>query len=306
MTKSNDILWSCVLELDSNRKVISENKKIFRDIIRSGGDLRIFTKFIHGEHIDPESDSSESICEVSEFAITYLLKDSWVAGIMNLRQPVNLPGGFANRPSISFFLYNEDGHQAIARPYLDGTKKTKKSLFGPSLFEQPENMPKYHIISRWDAGTNAPSENFIYDFNIFKFFVKNSWREMLEHDKNGNIKSGSIKELTDAFYAGWDIKIGIKGLCNDLASSDCLPMDHEVFVKTGWCYYYTSQKLFIAASHPIIRCKPGIPLSYESKGWDFGWLIARTDGRVFYRCCDPYTLKFKDIEQKYPVRWFAG
>ena len=82
-------------------------------------------------------------------------------------------------------------------------------------------------------------------------------------------------------------------------------VEHEVFVKTGWSYYYTGQKLFMVGSHPLIRCKPGIPMSYESRGWDFGWLMVRTDGRLFYRRCDPYTLTFKDIEQRHPVRWFV-
>ena len=295
--------WKCVLELDSKRKIISGNKKTFVEIIRNAGDLRIYTEFIHGEHVDPKSDSKEVIREVSEFAVTYLLKDSWVAGIMNLRQPVELPAGFGEKPSMSFFMYNENGRQAIARPYLDGIKR--KGSIGSSPFEQNINMPKYHVINSWDAKTNAPNENFIYDFEIYKYYVKDSWQELLQHDENGIVQSGSIRDLTNAFSEGYDIKIGVKGLCADLADSHSSAVDHEVYVKIGWCYYYTDQKLFIAASHPVIRCKPGIPLSYESNGWDFGWLLVRTDGHLVYRCCNPYTLKFQDIKQRHPVRWFV-
>jgi hypothetical protein len=48
---------------------------------------------------------------VAEFRVTYLLDDSWSAGIMTLRQPVELPEGFGPRPSLSCFLYNQDGSQ---------------------------------------------------------------------------------------------------------------------------------------------------------------------------------------------------
>ena len=57
------------------------------------------------------------------FAVTYLVHgDSgpWVAGVMTQRQPIECPTGFGPRPSLSLFLYNQDGHQAIARPFLDG------------------------------------------------------------------------------------------------------------------------------------------------------------------------------------------
>ena len=53
-------------------------------------------------------------------------------------------------------------------------------------------------------------------------------------------------------------------------------MDHEVFVHVGPNYYYTEQKRLWAGTQPVVRVKPSIPIRYESKGWDFGWLLART------------------------------
>ncbi|MCK4466456.1 MAG: hypothetical protein KAU83_12165 [Bacteroidales bacterium] len=295
--------WRCVLKLNSTRKPVAGSIKALSDAIRRGADLRILTGFIHGEHIDPDSDSTEIIREVSEFAVTYLLKDYWVAGMMSLRQPISLPTGFGGVSSMSFFMYNQNGQQAIARPYLDGV--SRKGIMGDSPFEQPPDMPKYHIINNWDEGTNAPSQNFIYDFEAFRYIVNDSWQEALSHDARGNIRSGSLKDLTDAFSEGCDVKIGVSGLCNDLTGSTSEAVDNEVFVKTGWTYYYTDQKLFMVGSHPVIRCKPGIPLQYESRGWDFGWLFVRSDGHVVYRRCDPYSLKFSDSEYRLPIRWFV-
>ena len=67
----------------------------------------------------------------------------------------------------------------------------------------------------------------------------------------------------------------------------------------------TEQKLFILGSHPLVRVRPGVPLKYRSGGWDFGWLMARTDGHVVYRRCDPYTLSFSDHRLQRAVRWFV-
>ena len=296
--------WKCILELDSERKIISGSEKALADAVRNAADLRILTEFIHGEHIEPGSDSTELIREVSEFAVTYLVKNYWAAGIMSLRQPISLPAGFGDISSMSFFMYNQDGSQAIARPYLDGIPR--KGTPGPSAFEQPADMPKYHMLDNWDAGTNAPSHNFIYDFEKYRYCVKDSWAEVLSHDENGLVQSGSLKNLVDAFSDGCDVKIGVKNLCSDLADSSGSAMEHEVFVKTGWSYYYTEQEFFMTGSHPVIRCNPDVPMRYGSRGWDFGWLMVRSDGRLFYRRCDPYTLTFSDIEQRCPVRWFVS
>ena len=101
------------------------------------------------------------------------------------------------------------------------------------------------------------------------------------------------------------MKVGVKGLFNDLADTPGKKMEHAVFIQTGWCYYYSEQKLFIAATHPLVRVRPNIPLQYSSGAWDFGWLLIRTDGCGKLRICNPYTLQFTDTEGTYPVRWFV-
>jgi len=272
------------------------------DGIHMGGDLRIGTEFVHNEHIDVRSDRAERVREVAEFGVTYLLEKRWAAGIMTLRQPVELPTGFGQRPSMSFFLYNQDGSQAVARPYLDGVP-TQGSP-GVSTPSGPADMPKYHAHENWDTETNAPSSNFTYDFDVFRYYVRDCWEEVLCHDADGWVQSGSVEALATAFSDGCAVKVGIAGLGSDLAGEHSSP-EHEVFVEVGSCYYYLDQRLFIAGSHPMVRIKAGIPLRYESGGWDFGWLVLRSDGVVVYRRCDPYTLGFEDGERRYAIRWFV-
>jgi hypothetical protein len=295
--------WTCALELDEGRQVAGGSTQALAAAIRRGADLRIGTRFRHDQHIDVESDNPEPVREVAEFGVTYLVRDSWAAGIMSLRQPVALPAGFGERPSMSFFLYNQDGEQAIARPYLDGLPATAAA--GPSTPQVPARMPRYRVRDGWDEGTNAPSSNFAYDFDLYRFWVWDGWQEVLAHDEHGHVRAGDVEALAEAFWAGRQVKVGVSGLAASLAAPTAGAPEHEVFVQTSSCYYYTQQRLFIAGSHPVVRVRPATPLRYESQAWDFGWLLLRSDGRVVYRRCDPYTLAFADQAARYPVRWFV-
>ena len=291
--------WESVLELDHEFSVRNGAEKRLQKAIRQGADLRIYTEFYHHEHIEPGSDNRELMQEVSDFRITYLVDDSWAAGIMNLRMPIHPPVGFGPRPSMSFFLYNQNGRQAIARPHLDG--ESANGVPGESPLDDHDDMPKYHQHDGWDADTNAPSSNFTYEFEMFKFLVRDEWREVYAHDGHGVAISGSLTLLTDAFLSGCEIKVGIQGLCADMGEAP----DHEVFVHTGPGYFSTQRKIFCAGSQPVVRVKPAIPLQYASGNWDFGWLMVRSDGHVARWLCDPYSLEFTKSDAECPIRWFA-
>ena len=217
---------------------------------------------------------------------------------MNLRMPISPPEGFGPRPSMSFFLYNQNGLQGIARPYLDGVSASGTP--GSSPLGEHSDMPKYHQHDGWDSGTNAPSSNFTYHFERFRYIVRDEWRKVLSHESDGRVIGGSLDALVKAFCDGAEIKVGIKGLCDDLGSS----IDHEVFVHTGPGYYCTERRLFCAGTQPMVRVKSAIPLRYESRGWDFGWLLPRTDGLVMRWLCDPYTLKFTKSKSRHALCWF--
>lgn len=204
---------------------------------------------------------------------------------------------------MSFFLYNQNGQQAIARPHLDGVPPTGEP--GTSPISDHTDMPKYHQHDSWDAATNAPSSKFIYDFDSYRFCVSDDWEEVLSHTADGEVVSGSVDDLAEQFANGRESKVGIRDLCADFAEDPASAPDHEVFVHTGPGYYYTEQKLFIAETHPLVRVRPAIPLTYGSREWDFGWLIPRTAGFVARRLVDPYTLKFHESDGRYAMRWFV-
>jgi len=299
--------WKSVLELSWDRSVTAGSSEALRAAIRRGADLRIYTEFIQNEHIDPTSASDELIQEVSEFRATYLVEDRWCAGIMTLRQPISLPDAFGPRASLSLFMYNQDGQQAVARMYLDGGTPPGAGTLGPAALDDWSAYLKYHQQDGWDAGTNAPSSNFIYDFEVFRYCVCDDWQEVLAHDADGRVQSGSIDLLADAFTAGAEIKVAIRNLCADLVA-ECpgVPgIEHEVFIQAGPGYYYSEQKLFIAGTHPLVRVRPAIPMRYVSQGWDYGWLMPRTDGQVAMLLYDPYSLQVRRRAGQFAIRWFV-
>ncbi|NKB68876.1 MAG: hypothetical protein GKR89_17560 [Candidatus Latescibacteria bacterium] len=292
--------WTYALELDTNRQITAGSTQALAEAIGRGADLRIYTEFHHNEHIDTSSTNTDLVQEMAEFHVTYLVDHRWCAGVMSQRQPVSLPSGFGPRSSLSFFLYNQNGQQAIARPHLDGQQSAGDP--GQAPIDDHPQMPKYHAHDAWDQDTNAPSQNFIYDFERYRCAVSDSWREVLSHDATGAVRAGSIDQLATAFADGCAVKVAIADLGAELAED---PLTHEVFIETGSNYYYTEQKLFIAGSHPLVRIKPAIPMRYDSQAWDFGWLLLRTDGTVVYRRCDPYSLAFDDRPLRCDLRWFV-
>lgn len=300
--------WKCVLELDRSRAIIAGAESALCQAIRAGADLRVGTGFRHNEHIDLNSDCGELIHEFMDFRVTYLLEDRWTAGICNLRMPVDPPEGFKGRESMSFFLYNQDGQQAIARCFLDEMGRTdpsrnKEDGATSGAFDA---MPGYTTLDRFDSLTNAPSSNFIYEFDFFRFCVADRWTEVLSHDANGRRLGGSLDDLVSAFRDGAEVKVAIRGLCSELEDPSENQVDHDTFVHVGSTYYYTERKLFIAATHPVVRVKPSIPLAYRSRSWDFGWLLPRTDGIVARWLCDPHTLRFRTSRTQHAMRWFVG
>ena len=296
----------CVLELDMQRNIIGGSEEALQKAIRNAVDLRIYTEFRHNEHIDTSADNNQLIKEVSDFPATYLLDDKWVAAMMTLRQPVTLPDRFGERPSMSFFMYNQNGLQACARPFLDGAGHFEQEGNEPAeMFNGGKDgapMEYMHSIDSFSSG-NCVGTNFIYDFYSYKFLVQDDWTEVLSHDADGNVISGSAKLLEEASEAGCEMKVGINGICEGLSGIKNT-MNHELFIQTGPHYYYTQNGFMVAETRPFVRVVPEIPMTYKKDNWDFGWAIVRSDGHVAGLYYDPATLKYRKTYTRHPMRWF--
>ncbi|MFN7803921.1 MAG: hypothetical protein ACK5TO_07900 [Planctomycetaceae bacterium] len=295
--------WRDVLCLDSERRVVAGDPAVLRRAIAGGADLRIYSEFFHDEHVAPGSGRHELVQESMDMRATYLLDERWVAGILTLRQPVELPDHFGPRPSLSLFLYNEDGGQAIARPFLDGPPALGPRGSVPA--HRHDDMPKYHEFDRFDDATNAPSSNFFYAFEKLRYFVREDWRELLSHSAEGEVLSGSTDAVAHAVRQGCEFKVAVRGLCDDLGAPGEAPLNHEVFIQLGSCYYYTTEKILVGGSHPVARVRPAVPLRYASGQWDYAWLLPRTDGACALLVYDPYTLRPRRLHERFAMRWFC-
>ena len=295
--------WECVLEYDDEKRVTAGNQESLTKAIRRAADLSIYTEFHHGEHIDSESNDNQLVREVAQRGVTYLLDDHWSAGIITQRQPIEPPDGFGPRPSLSFFMYNQDGQQAAARPYIDGPPTPVQ----PNDVQPPfhDEMKKLTVLRGADRGTNAPSHSFKFAFDRIRYWVRDDWEEVLSHSEDGTVITGSLDALAQAFEVGADMKVGIRGLCSDLDNADGPTIEHEVFINLHAYYYYTEIGKMMGATFPLVRIRPSIPLEYFTKGWDFGWVLCRTDGHVALMLYDPYTLRPRREYMNLAVRWFV-
>ena len=293
--------WTRVLTLDEDRQITSGSTDALNDAIRRGADLHVVTRYRHAEHVDAGASENEVVDENMDFRLTCLIDDRWSAGFTTARVPVVPPDGFGPRPSLSLFLYNQDGLQALARPFLDG-----QTVAGdPAVADMPDgvDVPRYHAIDSYDADTLAPIRTYIYDFDFFHYLVRDAWREVAVHEAGTPAPPTAVAELGKAFTSGSDVKVGISGLNDDLASGTPLP--HEVFVHVDHLYHYKDSGLLIAATQPVVRTSPAIPVVYHSGAWDFGWLMARSDGNVDRWLCDPRTQKFAKSRTTNRIRWFV-
>ena len=301
---SRTVTWFDALTLNGDNSVRSGSADRLADAIRSGADLRVYLEFHHDEHLEPSGAIKDVVQDIVDLRVTYLIDDRWTAGIMTQKLPMNMPHGWGPRASMSFFLCNQDNQQGGGRPFLDG--QPAAGTIGRSRLPSIPNMPKIHYTAGWDENTNAPSNSFTYEYEVTRFIVNEVWHEVLAHDADGRPTSGSLEDLAAAFAQGCETKVGIRGLCDDLCPGDA--PDHELFVQTGAGYFYPhhpSRGSFMTCTQPVVRIGPAIPLAYFSRGWDFGWLMPRTDGTVFRWLVDPYTLKFHKSESRHAIRWFV-
>ncbi len=289
--------WHCVLELDERRQVVGGDVEALADAVKRGADIRSYTTFDYAEHMGVPESREGLVQEMMSFSTVYWLEGGHVAGIQTTRYPANASLGFGNMPSLSFFLYNSSGQSAIARLFVDGSKGQTK---------QPgDHKGKYRVIDAWDELSPCPSENFIYDFGEYEWWVNDSWEELLAHDENGAVLHGSLEDLQEAFRSGLSLKVGVKNLCADLSSERESSISHDVFVELHSVYSHRDSGFLGGESQPVVRVAPHVPLRYASGNWNCGWILPRTDGIVHHLIVNPHTHEFLHKESRCAMRWFA-
>lgn len=288
--------WKAVYELNRARQKISGRAADLAAAVKRGADLRIYTTFDWVDHMGADHPDQGEVEETIDLRVVYVLGGEWVAALTPLRYPADAGLGFGRQPSLSFFMYNQDGRFGIARPHLEAPSDQQ----GP-----PDFGPHYHVIDCHDAQTRSPSHNATYDFNCYRWLVRDDWRQVLSHDEHGEVIDGSLEALIDAFRMGCSVKIAVRNLCRELAAPGENALEHEVLVELGSMYYHRERGFHSGESLPLVRIAPSVPLRYAPSSWNFGWILARTDGRMFHLSIDPYTRAIVRTSAQYAARWLV-
>ncbi len=290
--------WRCALRPNERRAVTAGERADLAAAIGRGADLRSYATFDYGEHMSAPGSDVGLVQEMMNFGVIYRLAGDHVAGIQTTRYPADCSLGFGDFPSLSFFLVNDTGQAGVARPFL-APRRTDGALPGAP-------PPKYRALDQWDTDTDAPSENYTYDFGEYAFWVNERWEQVLAHDADGRPTFGSLAALQDAFRAGCALKVGIADLCADLTPEGELPITHEVFVEMGPIYNHEDQGFLGGESQPLVRVGPAAPLAYRERNWNFGWVLPRTDGVVHELIINPWTRAFTRTRRRAAIRWFVA
>ena len=297
--------WGLALELRPDRSIAAGSKGTVVEALARGADLRVYTEFLFEEHIVPggTDDATQNglIREVIDFRETVIVEGRHAAGITTLRQALNPPFGFNGSPKMSYFLYTIDGDQAAAN-VLFGAPPDPGAPFGTRVLNPAyADMPKMGPDELFDGGTIAPSRNFVYDFERYRYFVRDDWAPVLAHDADGQVTAGSFDALEAAQIAGREIKVAIAGLAAGLGDGPA----HEVVTHVGSGFLHTGPRVYSCLTHPLVRVAPAVPIRFGSGNWDVAWVFLRTDGFAVVRRLDPQTHAWTDREERFAMRWFA-
>jgi len=314
MSTPND--WTTALELRPDRSVAAGSKEALVAALARGADLRMYTEFVFGEHIEPGWTGDPSlhglIREVIDFRETIVVDGRHAAGMTTLRQPLHPPFGFNGTDAkMAYFFYTSDADQARANILIAGPEADAAGAAGvapgtTAINPSPPGMARMSPEDAHDLGTLAPSRNFVYDMEVYRFIVRDDWQEILAHDADGTVTSGSLDALEAAQIAGRELKVAIRGLGAEVADSVGLPaIDHEIISNVGSGFFHVGPRLYNALTHPIVRVAPAVPLRYRSRGWDLVWVHLRTDGKASVRRLDPWTQVWSDTPARFAARWFA-
>jgi len=308
--------WTTALELHPDRTVKDGSKEALVAALARGADLRMYTEFVFGEHIEPGWTGDPSlhglIREVIDFRQTIVVDGRHAAGMTTLRQPLHPPFGFNGTDAkMAYFFYTSDADQAranllIAGPEADAARAAGIAPGGPTINLPHPGMDKMSPEEAWDLGTLGPSRNFVYHMEVYRFIVRDDWEEILAVDADGRVTGGSLDALEAAQIAGRELKVAIRGLAAEVADQVGLPaIDHEVISCVGSGFFHVGPRLYNALTHPIVRVAPAVPLRYRSRGWDLVWVHLRTDGQATVRRLDPLTQAWSDKPSRFATRWFA-
>jgi len=117
--------------------------------------------------------------ETLYFQQTYAGQGDAFAGLMTHHHSWSHRGSAADQPYFSFFKYDTSG-----------------------TFSQV----------KWMLDNRTFDESQPYPYGVYRWYVRDRWRVVYEHDENGELVAGELEEVKEHIRAGHSIKVGVKQL----------------------------------------------------------------------------------------------
>jgi len=209
--------------------------------------------------------TTERYEETLYFQQTYAGEDGQFAGIMSHHHSYEVP----DQPSINFFRYDTSGGLCQLR---------------------------------WKVSGELVNESQNYPYGEYRWYVRDSWRLVYEHDETGQRLSGDLEELKEAVRQGKTIQVGLRQLFG-LSEDDSTGPRHISFLPT--------MQPLIMDDHVLANCDLAVIASPEwSISWDAGIHIAfmrpSTSGEIECFLSKPGSLSFNKIRPNRAMEWYVA
>ena len=125
--------------------------------------------------------------------------------------PVQLPDGFGPRESMSFFMYDQDGQQAVARLIRRANSHGRHN--GQTISRTCRDI--WNSIAGMISHECAlPRTSSISSTFIAFVYLTGGRKCWLTMRMSGTVQSGCLEDRRAAFNTGAELKVAIRGLCS--------------------------------------------------------------------------------------------
>ena len=143
-----------------------------------------------------------------------------------------------------------------------------------SLFKYDTSGTYSHI--KWMPDNQVLDESDNYPYGVYRWFVRDQWRVVYEHDGDGNRVRGDLDELKELVRRGRTLQVGIRQLFG-LATDDATGPEHLSFATTMQPVIQDGQVL--SNCDLVLVGAPKWPFTWED-GLHLGMVRPSTSGEI--------------------------
>lgn len=207
----------------------------------------------------------ETLC----FQQTYAGANDEFAGLMTHHHSYEHRGTIAEQPYFSFFKYDTSGAFSQVKWMLDN-----------ATFDENQLLP----------------------YGVYRWFVRDCWRTVYEHDENGNALSGDLNELQECIRNGCSVKVGVKQLFG-IQNDDPTGPEHISFLNIMQPLIKNGE---VGANCDfILSGAPQWPFAWKD-GLVVGMVWPWSSGEIISHLVEPGHLPFRRTKVRRAMQWLVA